>query len=297
MREIPELLQASLDTGATTLARCWRLERRDAVVMGFTDHDQELSFDNLLFEPESGLTPSALESVTGLAADSHQVSGALSSERISDEDISKGLFDGADVTLYLVNWRDVDQRIVLSRGQIGEIRRGDTAFEAEIVGLSDKLNQPFGRAYLHSGDYKLDATEHGIDLTDPLYLGQGSVDFAIEAQQFSVTGLSNYADSWFTNGVLTWTSGANLGMDAHVKAHRKVGEETVVEIWLSPPGVVLPGDTFDITVGCGRTAEEYAEKFGSIVNFRGFPHMPGDDVAASYPNRGGRHDGRSLFRS
>jgi len=90
MREIPQLLQASLDAGATTLARCWRLERRDGVALGFTDHDQDLSFDSLVFEPESGLTPSALESVTGLAADSHQVSGALSSERISAADIATG---------------------------------------------------------------------------------------------------------------------------------------------------------------------------------------------------------------
>lgn len=297
MRNIPPLLQASLDDGATTLARCWRLERRDSLVMGFTDHDQDLIFDGITFEPESGLTPSALESVTGLAADSHEVSGALSSERISDIDLSKGLYDGAIVTLYLVDWRDVDQRIVLSRGQIGDIRRGDTAFEAEIVGLSDRLSQPFGRAYLHSCDCKLGDAKCGIDLTATAYSGQGAIGSIADVQQFSVTGLTGFADAWFSGGLLTWTSGGNVGVDSHVKAHLTAGTETVVELWLSPPRTVLPGDTFDIFAGCDKTASTCADKFDNILQFRGFPHIPGDDIAASYPNGGGKHDGASLFRS
>lgn len=297
MREIPQLLQASLDSGATTLARCWKVKRRDDMVMGFTDHDQDLNFDGIVFEPESGLTPSALESVTGLAADSHQVSGALSSDRISDVDISTGLYDGATVTLYLVDWRDVAQRIVLARGQIGEIRRGDTAFEAEIVGLSDRLGQPFGRAYLHSCDCRLGEPKCGVDLADPKYLGQGLIGVVNDVQQFSVTGLTGFADGWFSGGVLTWTSGANDGLQAHVKAHLTAGTETVIELWLSPPNTVLPGDVFTITAGCDKTVATCAAKFDNILQYRGFPHMPGDDIAASYPNRGGRHDGGSLFRS
>jgi hypothetical protein len=47
MREIPEPLQEALDGGATRLARCWRLTRRDGVVMGFTEHDRALSFDGV----------------------------------------------------------------------------------------------------------------------------------------------------------------------------------------------------------------------------------------------------------
>lgn len=297
MREIPQLLQASLDTGATTLARCWRLERRDGTVLGFTDHDQDLSFDGIVFEPESGLTPSALEFVTGLAADSHQVSGALSSERISAADLSTGLYDGATITLLLVDWLDTDQRIVVARGQIGEIRRGDTAFEAEIVGLSDRLGQPFGRAYLHSCDCRLGEPKCGIDLSDPAFSGQGLVGVVNDVQQFSAAGLTAFSDGWFSGGLLTWTTGANAGLQAYVKAHLTAGLETIIELWLSPPNTVLPGDAFEITAGCDKTAATCAAKFDNILQYRGFPHMPGDDVAASYPNRGGRHDGGSLFRS
>ena len=39
MKTLLPALQAHLDGGATTLAWCWRIERSDGVVFGFTDHD------------------------------------------------------------------------------------------------------------------------------------------------------------------------------------------------------------------------------------------------------------------
>lgn len=297
MRDIPPTLQASLDSGATTLARCWRVERTDGVIMGFTDHDMDLVFDDLTFESEAALAASALEAVTGLASDTHQITGALSSDRITEIDIARGLYDGAQVTLYLVDWQNTDDRIALSRGQIGEIRRGDIAFEAEVFGLSDRLNQPFGRAFMHSCSCREDEADLGVDLSSSTYRALGTVTLVDDVQQFTVAGLDTYENGWFTGGRLLWTSGANAGQDAHVKAHLAADTEAVVEVWLAPPQPVLPGDAFEVTVGLTLSAAEWKARFGDLVDFRGFPHMPGDDAAASYPNNGGQHDGGSLFRT
>ncbi|MEM9138955.1 MAG: DUF2163 domain-containing protein [Pseudomonadota bacterium] len=297
MRDVPLALQASLDSGATTLARCWRVARTDGTVLGFTDHDLDLGFGGLVYESEAALAASALEAVTGLATDTHEITGALSSDRITEADIARGLYDGAEVTLYLVNWQAPADRLVLSRGQIGEIRRGDIAFEAEIVGLSDRLNQPFGRAFLHSCSCREGEVDLGINLSDPAYRAAATVATVNEVQQFSVAGLGAYENGWFTGGLLRWTSGANAGLEAHVKAHLAAEPESIVEIWLSPPEPVQAGDAFEITVGLSLTADQWKTKFGDLVDFRGFPHMPGDDVAASYPNSGGQHDGGSLFRT
>lgn len=297
MRSIPSALQTALDSGASTLARCWRLTRADGEVMGFTDHDAELSFDGVSYEPSTGLNPSAIESGTGLAADTHDVSGALSSERISERDIALGLYDGAEVVLFLVDWRNVAARVILSRGMIGEIRHGETAFEAEITGLADRLNQPLGRAFVHSCTCRLGDSKCGIDVSAPELAATGSVGVLTDLQQFSVLGLGSFEDGWFAGGVLTWTSGTNIGRQSHVKVHLTAGTEVVIELWLSPPLEVLPGDAFEITAGCDKTAATCAAKFDNLLNFRGFPHMPGEDAAASYPNSGGGHDGGSLFRS
>jgi hypothetical protein len=44
MRAIPEALASHIAGGVTTLCRCWRLTRRDGAVLGFTDHDRDLTF-------------------------------------------------------------------------------------------------------------------------------------------------------------------------------------------------------------------------------------------------------------
>ena len=296
MRAILASLQGSLDGGATRLARCWRVARRDGVVMGFTEHDRALSFDGLDYEPDAGFAPSALETATGLSAGTHEVAGALSSARITDDDIARGAYDGAEVALFLVDWTDPEVRLLVSRGLIGEIRRADGRFEAEITGLSDRLQQPVGRAYLPSCDCRLGDARCGVDLDLPRYRGAGTVTALAASQQFSVAGLETFAGGWFAGGRIVWTMGASAGLPGHVKSHLLAGPEAMVELWLSPPAPIGAGDAFEVTAGCDKTAATCAAKFGNLLNFRGFPHMPGDDVVASYPSTGGVHDGGSLFR-
>ena len=69
MKAMPAGLQAHLDSGATTVAWCWRIARRDEVVLGFTDHDRSLTFGGTEFEPESGLSASELRAGVDLAVD------------------------------------------------------------------------------------------------------------------------------------------------------------------------------------------------------------------------------------
>lgn len=296
MRQLAPSFQQALDNGATTHARCWQITRTDGVVLGFTDHDQVLNFDGIDFEPESGFAPSAIEAGTGLAADMHDVTGALSSTRIRGEDIARGVYTAAEVLLYLVNWREPADRVLLSREQVGQIRRGEIAFEAEITGLAERLNQPVGHAFLHSCECRLGDAKCGIDLSAPAVRGAGVVTVATDPQQVSATGLGAFEAGWFTDGRLVWTSGANQGLEGHVKAHLTIGSDVLIDLWLAPALPAVPGDTFEITAGCNKTSATCGVKFGNIENFRGFPHIPGDDVAASYPSTGGIHDGGSLFR-
>lgn len=295
MRVLSAPLQSALDSGASTFARCWRVTRTDSVVLGFTDHDLTLSFDGVDYAPETGLTPSALEASTGLAPDNHSIEGALSSDRITAEDITLGRYSGAEVALFLVDWTDVTTRTLLSRGQIGQIRRGTIAFEAEVLGLSDRLNQPQGRAFLHTSS---NAPSLGnIDLTDAAFQGTGAVLVSSDPLRLTASGLSTYEDSWFTGGNLVWLTGANTGTQSQVKAHLAAGPEAIVELWLTPPLPVTAGDQFTVTTSTNLPASVWKERFGSLEDFRGFPHMPGDDVATSYAQNGGNHDGGSLFRS
>ncbi len=104
MRALPQALSAHIKSGVTSLCRCWVLTRKDGVVMGFTDHDQILGFDGVSFEPATGMDAAALQSSTGLSVDNSQAVGALSAAGLTDADIEQGLYDGAQVLQYLVNW-------------------------------------------------------------------------------------------------------------------------------------------------------------------------------------------------
>jgi hypothetical protein len=56
------------------------------------------------------------------------------------------------------------------------------------------------------------------------------------------------------------------------------------------------GDTFRVTAGCDRTHATCRAKFRNAVNFRGFPHMPGNDFIIRMPQQGEPGlDGGSFF--
>ena len=296
MRFVPPDLQASLDSGATTLAKCWRIKTKAGNSLGFTEHDLPISFDGLIYEPESGFTSTATEAVTGLAPSTHEVSGILDSDRISETDLERGLYDGAEVSVYLVDWKKVDSRIQLSRGLIGKVRRSGKTFEAEVTGLGDRLNRPVGRAFVHSCECRLGDPKCGVDLSDPLHFGTGLVADVSDGASFVARDLSVFEAGWFSGGKLKWVSGANAGSVAHVKNHSRLDDLALLETWVSAAMEIAPGDAFEVSAGCDKTVSECIAKFDNLLNFRGFPHMPGDDQVASYPSRGGHHDGRSLFR-
>ena len=155
MKALSPELAAHLVSGTTTLCWCWRVARRDGVVMGFTDHDKALTFGGTTYEAASGFTASDIKDSLGLAVDNLEVTGALSSTTLTDGDLAAGRYDDARIEIYRVNWSDTSQRVLMRAGTLGEVTRGGGAFQAEIRGLAQALNQPVGRAYGHGCDADL----------------------------------------------------------------------------------------------------------------------------------------------
>ncbi|MEM6487339.1 MAG: DUF2163 domain-containing protein [Pseudomonadota bacterium] len=296
MRALPAALQAALDSGATTLCRCWQVTRSDGAVLGFTDHDLDLVFDGVTHLASSGLSAGAAELSTGLSVDSQAVSGALSADAMTEADIALGLYDNALVRQWLVDWRDASVRALLGAGRIGEIRRTGAAFEAEIVGLAEALNRPVGRVYQRGCDLRLGAARCGVDLSDPAYSGEGVVSAVPGPARVIVTGLTHPV-GLFAGGRLVWLEGANAGLVQAVRHHGNAGGVVELETWDEAPMAVAPGDRLRAEAGCDKRLETCRTRFANLANFRGFPHLPGDDHVAGYPSEGGAHDGGSLFRA
>lgn len=291
MKELVPGLQDHLDTRSTTMALCWKVTRRDGLVQGFTEHDDDVTFDGVTYLASSGFAASRIQQGLGLNPDNLNVEGALSSDTINEDDLSAGLYDNAEVVLYWVNWEDPAERVIMEAGNIGEVMRRETAFSAEFRSLLHRLNQRGGRVYQRTCDAVLGDARCGIDLTSATYKGTGSIVSAAR-RNLQVSGLGTYDSGFFTYGLLSFTSGANAGLSFEVKSH----VATAIGLWELPPHAIVAGDDFEITAGCPKDATACREKFANIVNFRGFPHIPGDDVLSDYPREDGENmDGGSWF--
>lgn len=295
MKSLDPDLQAHLDTGVTTLALCWRIERSDGTVFGFTEHDRPLVFGGTEYEPETGFTASDIRVQAGLAVDSQDVEGALRSDRITETDILDGRWDNASVEVWLVNWEDTGRRVLLRRGSIGEIRRGAHSFMAEVRSLAHVLNQPVGRTYQYACDAELGDARCGVDTSSTLYRGTGTVASVDGDRAFlSAPGLEAFPEGWFYLGALEWTSGANAGRVAVVADHAVTAGVVRLSLFEGPVRAVAPGDGFVVIAGCDKLHATCRDRFGNVVNFRGFPSIPGDDVISRYPGADGGNDGRPL---
>ncbi|WP_436399282.1 DUF2163 domain-containing protein [Roseobacter sp. S98] len=287
-------LKAHLESGLTTIAHAWAITRKDGVVLGFTDHDRELSFDGITFRADTGMSAMTLAQSTGLSVDNTEALGALSDLSIREDDIEQGRFDDATVEAWLVNWQDVSQRWMQFRGSIGEFRRADGGFQAELRGLTETLNRPLGRVYQKPCTAVLGDSVCGFDLTTPGFSLEIPVEDVSNARLFRWENVDAFAEGWFARGRLEVLDGPAGGLKGIVKQDRTEGTTRTIELWEPLRATVSPGTLVRLVAGCDKRSETCRAKFLNLMNFQGFPDVPGEDWMLAVPKSTGANTGGSL---
>ena len=164
MRTIPEEMTARIESGAARLCHAWVLRRADGVELGFTDHDRDLVVEGVVCGAASAWTAGAADSAVGLGAGSAAVAGGLDDAAITEADVGAGLYDGASVALWRVDWDRPDLRVRLWSATLARIRREGAGFTAELEGPLAKLERVVGRTYGRECDAVLGEGRCGIDL-------------------------------------------------------------------------------------------------------------------------------------
>lgn len=288
-------LLAHLAGGITTLCRAWEIRRRDGLRLGFTDHDGDLILNGASFIASSGLAAKALQHTTGLAVDNTEAVGALSDAAIDEEDLIAGRFDGAEVTIWLVNWANTAQNMVEFRGSFGEVTRSGGAFKVELRGLTEALNAPQGRVYQRGCNAALGDATCRVNLQASGYRAQMVVQAVLPNGEIVLTGDAVQGDGWFQLGRCAPTTGAAAGLVGMVKHDQCQDGGRRVTLWQSFAAPLAVGDSVTLEVGCDRAHSTCKTKFANLLNFQGFPHIPGEDWQISYPNDTQPKDGGSLF--
>ncbi|MEY8828067.1 DUF2163 domain-containing protein [Sedimentitalea sp. XS_ASV28] len=293
MGGMDEAFKAHIATGLTTLCRCWAITRKDGEILGFTDHDVALEFEGVRFKADSGLSARALQQSTGLSVDNTEALGALSDASVRAEDIDAGRFDGAEVRAWLVNWADVDVRWLQFRGSIGELRRIGGAFHAELRGLTENLNRSVGRIYQKPCTAVLGDGSCRFTLDTPGYRDERAVEQVSDGLSFTWGEMREFEPGWFLRGRLTVLSGPAQGLWGMIRQDRFIGEKRQIELWEPIRAAIDHGDMVRLDAGCDKRMETCRLKFNNLLNFQGFPDLPGEDWVMAVPKQSRRNTGGS----
>lgn len=284
-----------VQSGATTLCRCWGIFRKDDVFQGFTDHDCDIVFDGLTFAATSGMTPHAIESSTGLSVDNSLAIGVLSNGAINETDLKLGRYDGAGVKIWRVNWADFAARKLDFSGEIGEIRLVGNRFEAELRGQAERLNIPTGRLFQKQCDASLGDGTCGVDLADENFSVEVTIDDVLGRSGFAFDELLNFEPGWFERGVIEFLDGVATGVTRGIKVDTfETGNRRLVRVWDDLPVDIAAGTLVRLVAGCDKRWKTCAAKFDNILNFRGFPDIPGEDWLTKVPRSSDTNSGGSL---
>ncbi|MBV8565243.1 MAG: DUF2163 domain-containing protein [Methylobacteriaceae bacterium] len=296
MKILSPPLAAHLASGVTTMAYCWQVTRGDGVVLGFTEHDQDIVYNGVTFEAATGFTSSRIQQSLGLAVDNLEAQGALSSLSITETDLLAGRYDDAVIELFWVNWADPSMGVTIAKGNLGEVKRQGLAFTAELRSLSHRMNQKIGYTFQRTCSAKLGDARCTINVATGTFQGAGTVQTAGLVRMFNVSGLSGFAADWFTAGLVAFTGGVNKGLTFEIKTHARTAGVDSIELWTAPELPLAIGDTATFTAGCKKDIDTCFSKFNNVVNFRGFNLIPGIDAVTRYPTADGSgQSGGSLY--
>lgn len=264
------------DKELTTIAFCWRLERRDGVALGFTSHDRDLPVGGLRYRAAPGMLPSSISQSDGFDVDSLDIEGALTADAITSADLTAGRWDGAKLAVFITDWEQPEAAPVpIARGELGDVGIKGRAFEAELRGPTALLERPVVEQTSPECRAQLGDRRCRVDMAPRVRLTRIAALLApdrIEVE--SAAGGNAYA-----YGRLRWITGSRSGLECALL--RSEGE--VLTLRDVPESLGALGDLVEIGEGCDKSLATCSGRFANAANFRGEPHLPGLDLLTRYP--------------
>lgn len=284
-RTIGSSLATHLATDTHTLCAMLRIDLKDGTQLAFTDHDQALSFNlgdgALTYLPDTGILPSDLSLSAGFEADDMEVSGPIG-DVVTRTAVLGGRYDDATVRYFFVNWSDLTQGAVkLIKGYVALASVEGGTFKFTVHSEIAKFSRSVGRVITGFCDADLGDARCGFSLVAV----NATVTAVTDARSFTVSFSGSYANNYFNQGTVTFTGGAMDGCRP-VEIFDWTSGGAVI-LWTDLPEPPTIGDTLELRRGCDKTRATCRDTFDNVINFRGFPDVPGSDQVLRYPNPGG----------
>lgn len=253
----------------TTRSTAAKITRLDTTVEGYTDHDENLLIGGTNYLSSGGYVPSAVERNSTMDPDNQTLVGLIDNDNITKENILNGVYDGARIEVFIVDWLALTTIETILVGILGGVRISGEQYRVEIAEISDELSKSFIETTQLRCRAKLGDSRCQFTLTSTT----GTVTAVTTARRVFTDTSRTEANDFFTHGKLTWTSGANNGRTMDIKKYT-LGT-TTVELWEPMAGDILATDTYNIFQGCDRTFATCRDTFDNTINFRGEPYIQG----------------------
>ena len=262
------------DGELTSMALCWRLERADGAGIALTSHDEAIVVSGVRFDANPGMVPAAVTRSLGLDPDTGELAGALSSDALEEKDLALGRWDGSTMDLTVVDWSDPDaEPITLLAGELGSVSIDGESFTTELRGAAAKLDGPVCPATSAECRARFGDKSCRVDLA-----GRTIVS-AVVASDGNMLTLDQSVDERFVLGRLRYVNGANCGLTSTVFAV----DGPTMQVRDLPRAAVEPGCRIELREGCDKRFATCVSRFNNAANFRGEPHLPGNDLLTRYP--------------
>ena len=264
-----------LQTRVLRLATCWKLARTDGVTYFFTDHDKELQLGlgGDVYTPVDGLRTTARQKQASLKPSNFEAGVVVDIDAISNDDLRSGLFRGAEMTEFVVDWHYAFAGyLTRTKYWIENYTFNGEAWEAQVSGLVHKFKSKIGDVYSRGCPYDLGDSLCQVD-TDALGVAGEVAAIVSTVLEFDALADPGGEDDFWKYGILTWVTGANAGVQVEIDTYS--ASRFRLRIPTAHPIVI--GDTFTAIPGCDKTLTQCREKFDNVINMGGFPHIPGND--------------------
>ena len=276
MKIVSAALKTAIANG--TIATFVKITRLDNTVLGYSDHDKEITLDTVTYTPSPALQRISMNLRNNAEVSNQEFLGTWDVD-LDEEDLKNGLYDDASIDVFRADWSGgTTDTVIIFRGTLGLIQWTDEGFRADIHSKMQQLQKQIGLIYTSKCRHKLfeqnDNTNVGACTLAALSFQRNStVTNNTSKIQFDSFDLSPAVDNdWAANGRLIWTSGLNAGTEYTIKSHTTGAEETFV-LFLPTVFSINNGDSFTVSAGCDKTFDTCKTKFSNQVNFGGFPHI------------------------
>jgi len=288
VKTIPAGLAAHLQGKLTSVALCWRITRTDNTVIRGTESDATIRITAGAHAGEyparAGITGSVVKSTHDMSVDNVDVQGALDDALsiidLNAADLEAGLFDQAEVVLFLCDATTPDDgQVIIRKGSIGNASwTSEGQYRAELRGMFQYYSQIPIRTYGQACDAELGDARCGVDLSS--FEVGGTVTAIANRRRFdSILAASPAVTNGdYLGGLLTFTTGNNAGFSREIKQDAVGNVTGAIEVVEAFPVEVVPGDLFTMRPGCDKALTTCRDRFNNILNFRGHGvYVPGQN--------------------